>query len=465
MNKKAFTLIEVLVASAVMLVLFVLAGGALWTGGRSSTRGIEKLDEISKISRLGEYLKKCLRFAVQVEHLQPGPELEEYQIRFVEEISPIDGTRVEKDASFKFSGPPRGAKHVEIVFAGRPQPMDFDQLDLRMSITGNLISVQLDGGKNRVLEVAVTSPYMVALSGFTGNPLEGLGASAGAPDALASGGSAGGLPPGTPLAGLPGSPSPAPGFTPPIASPGPLASAEGPGPSGATGGLGALGTQLGTGAVATRDKPDQGVPPGENPAEGETFTTEGGTGTPRSPARMPPRLESRSDSATITPSAGPPLGSKPAEAVGGDAEQAEEEEPAVIASDDQGITIARTPPGPPTQRLDQPVKPVKPVKPLRPTMTAPPSIKPPMGPSTGVTRSRLRAPTEPAGTQEPTVRRTPPVLPPALQAVIDKLREMPRDPKPPKAPEPEKEPDKPLRQTEPLEATPAGEGGMNQPFN
>ena len=465
MNKKAFTLIEVLVASAVMLVLFVLAGGALWTGGRSSTRGIEKLDEISKISRLGEYLKKCLRFAVQVEHLQPGPELEEYQVRFVEEISPIDGTRVEKDASFKFSGPPRGAKHVEIVFAGRPQPMDFDQLDLRMSITGNLIAVQLDGGKNRVLEVAVTSPYMVALSGFTGNPLEGLGASAGAPDALASGGSASGLPAGTPLAGLPGSASPAQGFVPPLASSSQPPGVEGPATRDTTGGLGALGSQLGTGTVASRDKPDRIAPPDESPAEGETFSADGGTGTPRSLARMPPRLESRSEPATITPSADPPLGFRPAEATGSADQQAEEEEPAVIASDDQGITIARTPPGPPTHRLDQPVKPVKPVKPLRPTMTAPPSIVPPTGLSTGVARSRLRAPTEPAGSQDPTIRRSPPALPPSLQAILDRLRETPRDTKPPKDPAPEKEPDKPNRQTEPLEAAPAGEGGMNQPFN
>jgi hypothetical protein len=299
---------------------------------------------------------------------------------------------------------------------------------------------------------------MVALSGFTGNPLEGLGASAGTPDPLAASGAPGGLPPGTPLAGLPGGTGPSPSFTPPIASPGQSPGAGTLGTGGASGGLGALGTQLGTSAATGRDKLSDG-PPREETATPETEGT-------RNLPRLSPRADSLSETDRITAAAEPPAGSHPGDGFGGsEAESDAEEEPAVIASDNQGNTVARTPPGRSARRLNRPVKPVKPVKPLRPTMTAPPSIVPPAASSQGLARSRMLAPADASETREPTVRRTPPALSPALQAVIDRLRERALEGNPPKYPKPDDEPEKPVRETEPMEAAPTGDHGMNQPFN
>ncbi|MBI4868954.1 MAG: hypothetical protein HY816_18595 [Candidatus Wallbacteria bacterium] len=424
-SSRAFTLVEVLVAGGVMLLVLVIAGGALWTGGKSSTRGIEKLDEISRLARLGEYLKKSLRFATQVHQDQPEPGTLELKVRFVEEVTPATGSRTEKDARFLVTPTPDGKKKVAIDIAGRTQSMEFDVLDVRVGVAGNLITVVLDGGKGRVLEVSVASPFMVALSGIAGNPLESLGASpeGGSPPAATPGPSAGPAAPpasGPPAFGLPQ---------------GEVASTTGTGPAPS---FGALGTPTppvsgpATGATVASLPPGPGRKPTRSPAgESGIKGLEEGQG-PRPADQLPPPLNARSlPDAPSRPERGP-------------------REPDVVTVDDTG-TVLSAPPTGPTRGPGT----------LKPTLQRTPEITPP--PPVAADTRPEDAPREPSGAGTTKRRLRRPLSPKDVEA-LEQARSV--DKEPDEEPDKERKPNRarPPRASQTVDTQPRGDAGVDSPF-
>lgn len=110
MRKRAFTLLEVIVAATLVTVVLTAAYGVLTTGRRAADKGVKRLDRISATGRLLEQLKSVIRFSTSVAQISKEKESSSWLVTYcsgfevsgaLEEAVQISANRVSTNSSKK----------------------------------------------------------------------------------------------------------------------------------------------------------------------------------------------------------------------------------------------------------------------------------------------------------------------------------------------------------------------------
>lgn len=305
------TVLEVLVAFAVIGLILAIAIGTLTTGASSSTRGIERLDEMARLNRLAEYFKRSLRFARQVRLEDPEPGLRMITVEYVQSIAADGKTQILDAAAFLIKTLP-GDHGIQVMvdMSGRETEYRFDQLEVSLATSGNLVTLLLRTPPHDPLVLSVASPYLVTGNAGGVDALLHLASLAAGPSPAPDGGEA---PPGgpdwdvedsaspwdegvgSPPDGMPGGAAPGSFGPPPTDRVGDVDQSNGPGTAGLSG-PSAMSRQPARPRSRRLSSPDGGVskPPGQGPPPLEPLSRPTG----RSLERSPPRIQRDSTAST-----------------------------------------------------------------------------------------------------------------------------------------------------------------------
>ncbi|MBI4861961.1 MAG: prepilin-type N-terminal cleavage/methylation domain-containing protein [Candidatus Riflebacteria bacterium] len=159
-SRRAFTIVEVVVVFAILGLVLGALYQALYVGQVSSKKGISRLDEISKVNRLFEQVKRVLRTVRPIREECPSPTQLLYTLTYTEEVDAP--TRNHRITQAKVSGRRVPGQGVEMEFVrGDDRPLTYGFTDATLKIYGSrkLVMIQLALASGERPSVTVASPY------------------------------------------------------------------------------------------------------------------------------------------------------------------------------------------------------------------------------------------------------------------------------------------------------------------
>lgn len=172
-SRKGFTFVEVAVVMALVAVLSGVLYEMMYVGTSSSQKGISRLDEVSKATRLAEHLRRVLRTATTIkENLSDGKLF--YSITHVKSVQALvqsnSGSQInyernlENDSvSVERVNPEKESREVVVTFKkGNEPPVEYRFRDLRFRLYADrgLIMIYMNLSRTDPLNVIVAGPYL-----------------------------------------------------------------------------------------------------------------------------------------------------------------------------------------------------------------------------------------------------------------------------------------------------------------